>query len=49
MKAVKCKVLNPKAKAREICAKVKTAKGQKAKSVAVRKCRAAQRAAQASA
>jgi len=47
-KSVRCKVLNPKAKAREVCAKVKTAKGKKAKSVAVRKCRAAQRVAQAS-
>ena len=46
-KAVKCKVLNPKAKAREACAKVKKAKGKKAKSAAVRKCRAAQRAARA--
>lgn len=37
-KAIRCKVLNPKAKAKAICAKVKKAKTRKAKATAKRKC-----------
>ncbi len=48
-RAVRCKVLNPKAKAREACAKVRKAKGAKAKKVAAAKCRSAQKVAQAAA
>lgn len=46
--ALRCKVLNPKAKAKKICAQVKKAKNRKAKASAKRKCskaRAAVRAA----
>jgi hypothetical protein len=46
--AIRCKVLNPKAKAREACAKVKRAKGSKAKKAAADKCRKAQAAVRAS-
>jgi hypothetical protein len=46
--AVRCKVLNPKAKARSVCAKVKKDRGPKAKASAIRKCRSAQQAARAS-
>jgi hypothetical protein len=37
-KAIKCKVLNPKMKAKQICAKVKKAKSPKARAVAKRAC-----------
>jgi len=47
-KAVRCKVLNPKAKAKAACAKVRKAKGPKAKAAAIRKCKAAQNAVRAS-
>lgn len=48
-KEVRCKVLNPKAKAKEACAKAKRAKpGTKAKTMAQAKCRKAQAAVRAS-
>ena len=37
-KAIRCKVLNPKAKAKAVCAKVKKAKNRKARAAAKRKC-----------
>lgn len=45
--AIRCKVLNPKAKAREICAKVGKAKSRKAKATAKRKCAKAKAAVRA--
>lgn len=47
-RAVRCKVLNPRAKAKAACAKVKRAKGAKAKKAASAKCRKAQKAVKAS-
>lgn len=44
-RALRCKVLNPKAKAKQICAKVKRAKGPKARAVAKRACDRARAAA----
>lgn len=47
--AIRCKVLNPKAKARAACAKVKKAKNRKAKKAAKRKCSKARAAVKAAA
>lgn len=44
-KGIKCKVLNPKVKAKQICAKVKKAKSPKAKAAAKRACDRARAAA----
>ena len=46
--AIRCKVLNPKAKAKAACAKVKKAKTRKARATAKRKCAKARALAQAS-